>query len=370
MEKKDRSGRFWKIWPWLLVGLFSLMLVGLCYAWFGDIVHGLTTSGSAIVEDLGSFDGGSPSYNSGFNHAHDSIAPDKGHTGVGNTANGSAWADVETDFVDVKQPDRKLVIMVDMTIETMDYHTYTRRVLSDVTRAGGYVESMSEDVWINNGKYMTACVRLPYVNLDAFLNGVEAGGNVTARSESRRDVTETYSELKLQIAELETEYERVLAFMEQAESMEQMLQLEQRLTEIRYDMSRYEEQLQDVSNKVDYATVYLTVYDVSEYTEEEPAPEPEVELTFWQKCAEGFKENLELVKAFFGAIAVMFISGLPVGVVILVFAIALVFIIKAVCKKIKRVLPERKRDDDDETIPVEVLEALENDKGCDDTGDE
>ena len=68
--------------------------------------------------------------------------------------------------------------------------------------------------------------------------------------------------------------------------MSDLLEIEARLTDVRYELENVTSQLLVLANKVDYATVRLYISQVKEYTEVE-------EQTVWQRIATGFKSNLK-----------------------------------------------------------------------------
>ena len=74
--------------------------------------------------------------------------------------------------------------------------------------------------------------------------------------------------------------------MEQAETMSDLLEIEDRLTDVNYELDRYTSRLRTMDNQVDYATVYLSVQEVKEYT-------PVQEQTLWKKISTGFVSSLK-----------------------------------------------------------------------------
>ena len=73
--------------------------------------------------------------------------------------------------------------------------------------------------------------------------------------------------------------------MEQAQNMSDLLEIEARLTEVRYQLENYTSTLRLYDNQVDYATVELRVTEVEKYT---PAEEP----GFWAKITQGLSQSI------------------------------------------------------------------------------
>ena len=66
--------------------------------------------------------------------------------------------------------------------------------------------------------------------------------------------------------------------------MEDLLTIEARLTDVRWELENYASQLRVLDNQVNYSTIHLNVWEVDE-------PTVIAERTVWQKIGDGFKEN-------------------------------------------------------------------------------
>ena len=83
---------------------------------------------------------------------------------------------------------------------------------------------------------------------------------------------------------METEQDRLLELLENAETMEDLLTIEERLTDVRWELENYASQLRVLDNQVNYSTIYLSIREVDE-------PTVIVERTAWQKIGDGFAKN-------------------------------------------------------------------------------
>ena len=104
-------------------------------------------------------------------------------------------------------------------------------------------------------------------------------------NESTENVTLTFVATESRMKALEVEQERLLELLGKAENMADLLEIEARLTDVRYELENVTSQLRVLSNKVDYATIHLYISQVRVYTETEPQ-------TVWQRIGSGFTENL------------------------------------------------------------------------------
>ena len=161
---------------------------------------------------------------------------------------------------------------------------------AQISASNGYIESQdlyngsSYSNYRNRNANLT--IRIPADKLDGFVVQLKDASNVVNYSESQEDVTLTYVSTESRIRALETEQERLLELLSQAENMSDLLEIEARLTDVRYELESVTSQLLVLANKVDYATINLYISQVKEYTEVD-------EQTVWQRISNGFKENLK-----------------------------------------------------------------------------
>ena len=199
---------------------------------------------------------------------------------------GSA-ADTVAPEVDTSQ---KLIKRVEMDAETEDLEALLPQLLAEISALGGYVESQE----IYNGssyasyRYRNAqlTIRVPAENLNGLVQQVKGASNVVSYNESVEDVTLAYVDMETRILVLETERDRLLELMDQAETMSDLLEIEARLTDVRSALESINSQLRVLQNQVSYATIELYINQVKAYTEVE-------EQTVWQRIGSGFKKNLQ-----------------------------------------------------------------------------
>ena len=258
--------------------------------------------------------------------------------------------DISTGDVDVQESaqstNRKLIRTVSLNVETQEFEALRNDIESRINALGGYVE----DGYVYNGniysegslREATMTVRIPSDKLDEFLNMVAENSNVVTQNESVRDVTLDYVDMDSRKSALKAEEKRLLEMLESAETVEDMIYIEDRLANIRYETESIESQLRTYDNLVDYSTVNLTIKEVIKLTE--VVEEPTVEPTVAERISKGFSESLEdvedeLTDCFVGFIislpylAVVFV---PIIVVIVVIVVIILIIVKVATKSSKK----------------------------------
>ena len=161
-------------------------------------------------------------------------------------------------------------------------------------------------------------------------------GNITYESESVEDVTLKYVDLSSHKKMLVAEQERLMELLENAGSMEDIITIESRLSEVRYQIESMESQLRTFDNQVDYSTVHINVEEVERYT-------PQPEKSTWERIKSGFAENVYRVTNGIKNFAIEFVIAIPI-MIIWVIGIAVAILLGRKILKKKR---QRKEKDGD-----------------------
>lgn len=196
----------------------------------------------------------------------------------------------EDSIADALPENRKWVITMNIDTETEDLDGALDSLNRQIAALGGYIQEQN----IRNGssysnlRYRNASmtVRVPAEQLDSFTTSLTDFSNVVSSSRSAEDITLSYVDTETRITALETERDRLLELMEQAETMSDLLEIESRLTDVNYELERYGSRLRTMDNQVSYATIYLSVKEVKEYT-------PVQEQTLWERISSGFLASLK-----------------------------------------------------------------------------
>jgi len=263
-----------------------------------------------------------------------------GTTADGATDGTMAGTTEKTDYD--PRADRKLIRTVNMDVETLEFDNLLAYVEKDTRQAGGYIEEMNvyngsrySYSYRQNGYYndrtASLTLRIPKDKMDDFLTDVAENSNILRRSEKEVDVTLAYVDLESHKEVLLAEQERLIALMEQAESIEDMITLESRLSDIRYQIESMESKLRTYDNQVEYSTLYLSITEVVEFTEVK-----QEEKNIWQRIGEGFVESMKDIGEGITDGFVAFVVGLPYLVVISAIGFAMFFVARFFVRRIKK----------------------------------
>ena len=208
---------------------------------------------------------------------------------MADTAAGTLTSTAESGSTAIPE-NRKWIVTVYLSAETEDLDAMTAALDEHINALGGYVE----DQHIYNGsayasrRYRSAnlTVRIPAESVDRFTQEVSGIANVISQEKNLEDITLNYVSTESRVAALQTEEARLLELMAQAETMSDLLEIEARLTDVRYELENMTSRLRTYDNQVNYATIHLDISEVQEYT---PVEDP----TLWERITKGFSGSLD-----------------------------------------------------------------------------
>lgn len=242
----------------------------------------------------------------------------------GDTGADSTGADGQVDTSEI--PDsRKLIRNVDLSFETTDFDTFVQDIQSKTTALGGYIESsdLSGNAYTDRHRYAYFTLRIPKPQVDTFLSFAEGEANLTRKYENIQDITLQYYDTESRKKALQSEYDRLLELMAKAESVDAVIAIEQRLSEIRYQLDSFESDLRRYDNQVDYSTITVNVSETTVLTASEKSG-------FWSRVQANLESNLEdLCDAAIGLL-IWFLSSLPVLLALAILFFLIYRIVKAI----------------------------------------
>ncbi|HLC90891.1 MAG TPA: DUF4349 domain-containing protein [Candidatus Nanoarchaeia archaeon] len=132
-----------------------------------------------------------------------------------------------------------------------------------VSSTGSFILNENVNSYGVDDTYMVGYyeIKVDSKKYDAVILQLKSLGKVQSFNENTQDITGYYKDLN---TDLEAERSRLLRFKEmldKAETVEQQIQLADRIFDIERTISYYEESLKAADNRVDYSTVSLTIQE-------------------------------------------------------------------------------------------------------------
>ena len=95
---------------------------------------------------------------------------------------------------------------------------------------------------------------------------MEGTAKVTSKSQSVENISRKYNDNSIEIESLRVQQERLMNMMESAETVEEMIMVEERLSEVQTRLNQKLSYQSSMDKDVQYSTISLNVNEVQEYT--------------------------------------------------------------------------------------------------------
>lgn len=231
---------------------------------------------------------------------------------------------------------QKLIKTYNFTLQTLKYEDGMGSIKSLVNKYNGYFSGSEESSYYDGARRATLQVRIPSENLDSFAEEISGNFNVIYKHLSTDEVTDTYYGLKAEYDSLIEQEARINELMKQADSLETLIKLDNKLTEIRQQINYVSSKIQYYDKAVAMSFVYIELREVVEY---ETAKEP----TFFEKIGDAFAGSGEAFVDFINGFIVVLIYALPFIVLFGGIAFVIVFFSVRASKKRKAKAAEQNK---------------------------
>ncbi len=223
----------------------------------------------------------------------------------------------ETETAEV-DPD-KIIYSGEAQVETQNFDDSIAKLMEMLEQYGGWIESSSLSganyYSISRGnsgnRSASYTLRIPSDKFETVMNSLSQLGNVPYTYTYSENVTAQYYDTQARLTAYETQEARLLEMMEKAETVSDVITIEEKLTELRYEIESLQSTLNNWDRKVSYSSLYVTVDEVGEYT---PQPQQSYLQELWQALTGAFKDLGQFFKNFL----VFLVSIIPTIIVLVI----------------------------------------------------
>lgn len=235
----------------------------------------------------------------------------------------------------LSENERKIITTCRIHAETKDFDSAIAGIEAGIQEQGGYIESsnVSGTSLSRSGyalsRYASYTLRVPASRLKGYVAGLEGLFNITSKSQDADDISDTYYDTQARLESYQIQEQRLLAMLEKSDDLQSLLQLEDKLSEVRYQIERLTATMNRYDSMVSYSTVYLELSEVVEYTEvEEP-------ITFGERMGTAFSSSWHEFAENWKTFCVEITYALPAILVFVVAAVVILIVVR-VCVKRRR----------------------------------
>lgn len=246
---------------------------------------------------------------------------------------------------------KKLVHNYTISIQTTDFDNAKADIEKKINECGGYIENSSVSNY-DLSSTLSMVIRIPQEKAEEFLYDASKSGNVTYQSENTTDKTLEYVDVDSRMKSYKQELEVMEELAKKAESVDELLQIENNIANLRGQIDSYQSQLNSIDNKVSFATISLDLTEVERYSYVKPG--------FWANVASGlsdsFIESADMIGDFIIRIPV-FITGLILFLIPFAIVVFLVVRVIRLCTKKGLIKFKRKKKTDDNSVDTQLKET-------------
>lgn len=175
--------------------------------------------------------------------------------------------------------EEKLVYHCNLEIETLDYLATMTSIKETISKYNGIIQSESESDsgynWYYENYRKTSGtmhnyleVRIPSKDYNNFLAELDGVGKVISKSTSVDNISQQYYDTTAQIEALQIQEKNLLAMLEKCETIEDMITVEQRLSEVQYELNNLQTTRRYMDMDVAYSYVNISISEVMEYRQD------------------------------------------------------------------------------------------------------
>ena len=232
------------------------------------------------------------------------------------------------------QDGQKIVYTASLSIQSLEYDQSAASIRRKIREAGGFSEAESEydkdynwyryNAPSSNTRSLSITARIPSDKFEAFLNSLDGDGKIMSKSVNAQNISQVYANKETYKKALEKEQERLLAMMDKAETIEDMIAVESRLSEVERQLNSYKTDLSQMDKDVEFSTVYIDLQEVKRYTETVE------KTTFREKLGFAFEDAISSFRDFCEGVILFVVRNFPF---LIIFAIVVALIVRWLAKR-------------------------------------
>ena len=331
--KPAKKKRSWAKYTGIAASICALLIVGSVVAVTGVMnFGGMGAADAASPETYGVYNNSSRANYKSESTVSEAAVEDREYEYADNDTTTAAGAEPENTIID---NELKIIKSANVDIRVKAFDDTMDAIRAEVDAKNGYVESSNSYVyntwWVGNEKISTRqgyiTIRVPAEDYSEVFEYVKTLGTVENESESTDNVTSAYIDTESRMEAKKTEAARLVELLAKAESVDDIISIEGRLSEVRGEIDSYTSQLKSWDKQVNYSTISITVTEEADETFSNVSPDLGTRIkNSFIRGINRFTNGLE-------NLAVGFVGSI---IYIAIIVIIIVAVVAAVKKKIRK----------------------------------
>lgn len=215
----------------------------------------------------------------------------------------------------------KIIRTAQMELSTRNFDADNQQILTTLKDFGGRVENTNLYNKQNGLRTLYLSLRIPTAKLDEMIAAAKGVGRLVSYTENAQDVTDQHTDLAARLSTQQAKMERLQVLLKQASNMEDLIAIENSISDTQYQLDSLAGQLAGINSKVDYATLSLILNELSPLDASRDQAD-----TLWQRIENGVSAAWDGFVAILGDLVVFLSVALPylVGLATLITIIRLI----------------------------------------------
>jgi hypothetical protein len=219
---------------------------------------------------------------------------------------------INANFDDQQAAETKIITSANLTIEVASIEKFNEALKAALATYEATITSENRNDY-DRRMESSFTIRVPSSNFQSLFNALKPfGEKIENQSINSQDVTEQFIDLESRLKNRKALEERYREILKQAKNINDILNIERQLNQVRSEIESQEGRLKYLNDQVDMSTIQLTAYEIKPFTYE-----PEESDGFGQKLLKALGDGW---RGLIGGI-VWLISLWPIALVIVLFGI-------------------------------------------------
>ena len=276
------------------------------------------------------------------------IADAKGAEGGASVTTGQSVASLP--------PSDKIIYSGYAELETLDFEKTLSDLQSLIKSSGAFIENSNvtggdyASMYGGDKTYRSASytIRVPVDKFTSVTDSLKTLGNVVNSSTNAQNITMQYTDTQSRLDAYRVQETRLLELLAKASSVEDMIKIENSLSELRYQIESLTSQLKNWDSQVSYSSLSISIREVALYSKDSSST-----VSYSEQIKQTFTHSLYGLGSFFKGLLKFIVAIFPALVVFGVIALIVLLIVRAANKRKKAKTPPAQDTDGDDRPPFQ-----------------
>lgn len=310
-----------------IIAITLLLVVAMMFTSCGSS-HKTASASAAPAADHSDYESASYANAITFNEAQQAAPSGGSEYGESGLGENSIYKEKASSENIVSQ--RKIIMNGNVTLETMKFDESVNAMDQLIKDFGGFAETRNikgkslDSRALRNAYYV---IRVPAESFETVLKSMGNIGTVIESSSEGTDITDQYYDAETRIKTLKVQEDTLLDIMSKSTKLEDVITLEQRISEVRYEIESLENKIKNYDRLVAFSRITVHIQEVDDRTGTKPEP-----VTLSERASRSFIQSIDNFRRGFENFIVWLLYS---WINIILFLIA-VWIVVIIIKKRKK----------------------------------